>query len=82
MRQLALAIQDVDGNENHAQLDAGEIQIDHLQAVREVDAKPVAGFETAMSQKMGQPVTAIVDFAEGVASALKFERDLAAPALE
>ena len=39
MRSLPIAVEDVDGYEDHAQLDAGEIDIDHVHHVAEVDAK-------------------------------------------
>ena len=43
VRDLAVAIEDVDGDEDDAELDAGEIEVDHLDAVGEVDAEAVAG---------------------------------------
>ena len=49
VRDLALAIQNIDGDEDHAQLHAGEIEVDHLQAVGQIDAQPVAGFQAALA---------------------------------
>ena len=56
VRDFAVAIEDVDGYEDHAQLYAGEINVDHLRAVDEVDAKPVACAETSLGEQAGEPV--------------------------
>src|ERR1700733_9327259 len=77
MGQLALAIKDVDGNEDHAQLDAGEIQVEHLQAVSKIDAKAVAGLQPAPGKQQGQAIAARVEIAEGISGAFKFESGLA-----
>jgi hypothetical protein len=82
MRQFALAIQDVDRDEDDAELDAGQIQIDHFEAIREVNTQPVAGFEPAACEQLGQAIAAGVDVAEGVTCALEFERGVVAPGLE
>ena len=82
MGQLALAVKDVDRDENHAQLEACEIQIDDLQAVGQVDAKPIAGFEPAPRPAIGQPIAARVDIAKRIAGALEFKRRMVAAADE
>ena len=82
VRQLALAVQDIDRNEDHAQLEAGEIQIDHLEAVGQVNAEPVAGFQPALREQLRQAIAARVDIAERVGLALEFKRDVVAAALE
>ena len=64
--QFALAIEDVDWNEDHAELDASQIQVNHLDAVGEVDAEAIAGLKPALGQQLGQPIAACVDVAEGV----------------
>ena len=38
VRNLALAIKNIDRHEDHARLHAGEKEIDHLHAIREVHA--------------------------------------------
>ena len=78
MGQLALAIENIDRDEDHAQLDAGEIQVDHFEAVGEVDAKAVAGLQPALGEQLSQAIAARVDVAEGVCSALEFERGVVA----
>ena len=82
MRELALAVEDVDGDEDYSELDAGQIQVDHFEAIREVDAQAVACFEATVSQQPSQAIAPGVDVAEGVACALKFERGLIAPGVE
>src|SRR5580704_15013653 len=82
MRQLALAIEDVDGNEDHAQLEAGEIQVDHLEAIGEVNAQAIARFKLAPGQQLSQAIAAGVDIAESVGGSLEFERGLAAASME
>ena len=76
MGQFALAVQDVDRNEDHAQLDAGEIHIDHLHAVGKINAKPVAQLQPALSEQQSQAITARVDLAESVGCAFEFESGL------
>src|SRR3989442_1502258 len=61
MRHLAIAIQDIDGNENHAQFDAGEIQIDYLDRVREINAQAIAFGEPARSKGASHAIAASVD---------------------
>ena len=75
MRDLAVAIEDVDRDEDHAELDAGEIDVDQLDAVAEVDAEPVALGESAGAQRVRDAVAAAFDVAEGELGAFPFERD-------
>src|ERR1700733_4563768 len=82
MSQLALAIEDVDRHENHANLEACQIQIDDLQAIGQVNAEPVAGFQAALRQQLRQTITARVDIAKRVAVALEFKRRMVAAADE
>ena len=82
MRDLALAIENIDRDEDHAQLHAGEIEIDHLQAVGEIDAQAVAGLEAALAQQRRHPVAAVVDIAERVGASLVFEGDAVAAPLK
>ncbi len=82
MCDLAVAIEDVDGDEDDAELDAGEVEVDHLDRVGEVDAKAVAGVEAALGEQLGEAITAGVDVAEGIGGALIFERGGVAAAEE
>src|ERR1700737_1390821 len=75
MGDLALSVQNVDGHENHAQLDARQVEVDHLQAVGEVYAKAIAGFESALFEQVGDAGAALVDLAEGQRAALELKRD-------
>ena len=47
MGDFPLPIKDIEGDQNHTQLEAGEVDIDHLAAIRQGDAQAVARFETA-----------------------------------
>ena len=67
---LALAIEDVDRHEDHAGFDAGEVEVDQLERVAEVDAEAVACRQASVKQYVGEPVGARVDLAERVLSAL------------
>ena len=69
MRDLAVAIEDIDRHEDHAELHAGEIEIDHLDAVGQIDAQPVAWPEAAPAKRLRQAAAALVDFAEGEGAA-------------
>ena len=42
LRDLPLAIENIDRHKNHAGLHAGEIDIDHLHAIRQINAEPIA----------------------------------------
>ena len=66
MRDFAVAIKDVDRHKDHAELHAREIDVDHLDAIREIDAQPVARAQPFCGQELGQPVTARIEFAERV----------------
>src|SRR5438105_7930012 len=44
---LAIAIENVDRNEDHAELHAGEIEVDQLDAIGEIDAEAIAFLESA-----------------------------------
>ena len=66
VRHLAIAIQNVDGDEDHAQLDAGEIEIDKLDAVRQVNAQAIAFGQAACGERARHAIAARVDFTESV----------------
>ena len=79
VRDLAVAIENIDRHEDHAQLHASQEQVDHLDAIGQVDAQAVAVLEAAMRQQLRQAVAARIDVAEGVGGALKLQRhDVAA----
>jgi len=84
---LALAVQHVHGHEDHAQAHAREEQVEEVDAVREVDAEPIAADDPACRQRMGHAVRARVDVAErqrvrDTVGAVVLERDGVAPADE
>ena len=68
VRDFAVAVQDVDGHEDDAQFHAGQVEIDHLHAVGEIDAEAVAGIQTAVREQVGEAIAARVELAEGEGS--------------
>ena len=82
MRELALAVKNVDRHEDDAELHAGEEEVDEVERVGEVHAQPVAAHEAARRQRMRHAIAARVDFAEGVDGALPFECGLRSPVEE
>ena len=58
---LPVTVEDVDRHEDDAELHAGEVEVDRLDAVREVDAEPVAGGQSARRQYLGHAVAARVE---------------------
>ena len=56
MRDLAVAIEDVDRNKDDAEFDAGEENIDHPDGVSEINAQTVAFRESARSQQLRQAI--------------------------
>src|SRR5580700_8167187 len=82
MGQFALAIEDVDRDEDDAELDASQIQVDNFEAISEIDAEAIARLEPALGEQLGQPIAARVDVAKGIGDALKFEGGMIAPADE
>ena len=61
---LALPIQDVDRDEHHAGLHAGEEEIDELEPVRQLNREPIARLEPAPAQHRRDPRRAVRDLAE------------------
>ncbi len=61
---LALAVEDVDRDEDRAQPQAGQEEIEELEAVGELDGEAVAGVEAAPGQNAGQPARPRLDLAE------------------
>src|SRR6266850_1333873 len=78
MSGLAITVEDVDGDEDHAELDAGQIDVDQLDAIAEVDAEAVAFGEAAGAERMCDAIAAALDVAKGEFGALPFERDVVA----
>src|SRR5205085_6220038 len=74
VRDLAIAIQDIDGHKNDTQFDAGQVEIDHLDTVGEIYAEAVTGMQTAVREQIGEAIGARIEFAEGEAAVLPFER--------
>ena len=58
MRNLALAIQNIDRYENDSGFNTGEIKVDHLDAIGQIYAQSVAGFETFGNQILRQTIAA------------------------
>src|SRR5579863_4114744 len=82
MGDLAIAIENVDRDENHSELYARDVNVDHLDAIGEIDAQAVALLETALEKELREPIAASVDLAESVGLTLKLEADGIAPADE
>ncbi len=82
MSDLALLVKNVDRHEDHAQFDAGQIKIDDLDAIGEVDAEAVTRTQAASRQEPRYTVAARIDFPERELLSPKFERDRVAPSLQ
>src|SRR5690242_15459278 len=82
MRNLAVAIEDIDWNEDHSKLHAREIEVDHFDAVGEIDAEPVAGSEAPGGKKLRDAVAARIDFPESELPSLELEPDRIAAAFQ
>ena len=82
MLDLAAAIENVDRHEDHAELHAGDEDVDHLDAIREIDAKAVAFLKSAIAQCIRHAVAARVDFSKREFAAVPLQTDLVAPANE
>ncbi len=79
VRYFTVAIENVDRHKDQSQLHAGEIDVDHLDRIDEVDAEAFAGAESFAKQKLREAIAARIDFAEGERAAAEFERrDVAA----
>ena len=61
---LALPIQDVDRDQHHAGLHAGEEEIDELEPVRQLHREPIARLEPAPAQHGRDPRGAVRNLAE------------------
>ena len=64
MFQLALAIQDIHRHEDHAESNAGEIEVDEFDAVGEMDAEAVAANKSARGELVSHARSAYGDVAE------------------
>jgi len=71
---LAIAIENVDGNEHDAELHAGEIEIDQLDAIRQIRADAISFAQTARAQRPRHPVAARFDLAKCERPTFEFER--------
>src|SRR5436305_216087 len=80
VRDFAILVEHVYGDEDDAGLDAGEVEIDESDAVRELNAEAVAAFEAALQKRVGHAIRSRVDLAESKCFTLEFKRDLIAPA--
>jgi hypothetical protein len=79
---FAAAIEDVDGHEDHAEAEAGEVEVDELDVVGEIDAETIAALEAAGMKSGGHTAGAEIEIAEGVESAFEFESGFGRAAVE
>ena len=63
---FAVAVKDVDGDEDDAEAGGGEVEIDELETVGEEDAEAVSERETPVGEKMSHAGGAVIHLAEGV----------------
>jgi len=77
MGDFAVAVEDVDGNENNAGLDAGEEEINHLDAIAEIDAEAVAGLKAGAQEEVAQLIASFVKLLEGIGLVFEFKSDRA-----
>ena len=82
MLDFAAAIKNVDRHEDHAELHAGEEDVDQLDAIREINAKAVAFLKSAIVQCIRHAVATRVDFSKREFAAVPLQADLVAPANE
>ncbi len=73
MRDLALAVKNIDRHENRAELERGEIQVDHLDAIGEIYAQAVSARKPPSRERARQTVAARVDFPERIFDARPFK---------
>ena len=64
VRHLSFSVQHIDGYEENAGLHTGEIQIDQLDAIREIDGQSVALAQATLFEQMRQPVAAAVELSK------------------
>ena len=64
MSELAFAVQHVHRNEDHAKSNAGEIQVDEVDAVRQVNTQAIAASDASRAELVRHTRRARVDFAE------------------
>jgi len=80
MRNLAIAIEDIDRHENQTQLDRRQVKIDHLDAISQVNTQPISRLQPTRQQQLRQPIAAPLEIAESVSIALEFKRNIVAAA--
>ena len=64
VRHLSFSVQHIDGYEENAGLDTGEIQIYVLDPIGQIHCQPVALAQATMFQQMREPVAADVEFSK------------------
>src|SRR5689334_22156912 len=79
---VALAVQDIDRHEDDALLDTSEVEVDHLDAIPQITAEPVARGQSAREQRTGHTITALVEIAERIGIPVEIERRRIPPAIE
>ncbi len=65
MADLTLAIKNVDWNDNDTQFDAGQEEVDKLDAIGEEKSEPVATNQPSRDQQPSHAVAAGIQFSKG-----------------
>ena len=63
---FAIAVKNVNGDEDDAEAGGGEVEVDELEAVGEEDAEAVSAGEAAVGEKMSHAPSTVIDLAEGI----------------
>ena len=80
--KLALAIQDVDGDEDDAHLHGSDVQIDELQTICQIHAQAVATLQTSRGECVRHAIRASIELAESVLRTAPLQRYCIAAAYE
>ena len=76
MSHFPFPVEDIDGNENDAELDAGQIHVDHLDRIDQVNAQAVSRSHASGHQSVRQAITARLDLSKREFPALELKRHL------
>ena len=82
MRDFPVAIKDVDRHKDHAEFHARQIDVDHLDAIHEINAEPVAFAQPSFHQEARKTITARIEFSERVRLVAELECDGIAASFE
>ena len=84
---LSFSVQDIDGHEKDASLDASEVEVDQLYTVGKINRQPVAPAQATLFKQMCKSIAADIEFPKrpgfkpGVCLA-PFEASVVSPACE